>query len=127
MSKNCASSRTHVPLTAFDHQMTVPVSIVIPVHNGREFLARSIDSALAQTHRNIEVIVVNDGSDDGGATDEIARQDGERITYLTQAHRGVAAAINNALEHITGRFFCWLDQDDEHLPDKTTSQVKFYL
>ncbi len=52
------------------------VTIVIPVYNGANFLAQAIDSALGQTYTNIEVIVVNDGSTDNGATDAVARQYG---------------------------------------------------
>ena len=53
------------------------VSIVIPVYNGSNYLAQAIDSALGQTYPNCEVLVVNDGSDDGGATAELALGYGE--------------------------------------------------
>ncbi|MBW2174032.1 MAG: glycosyltransferase, partial [Deltaproteobacteria bacterium] len=60
-------------------EFTPKVSIVIPVFNGSNYLSEAIDSALAQTYKNIEVIVVNDGSSDNGATDEIARSFGVKI------------------------------------------------
>jgi len=58
------------------------VSIVIPVYNGSNFLAEAIESALAQTWPNIEIVVVNDGSHDGGRTAEVAARFGNRIRYF---------------------------------------------
>ena len=57
------------------------VSIIIPVYNGSNYMRQAIDSALAQTYKNTEVIVVNDGSTDGGATDEVALSYGDKIRY----------------------------------------------
>jgi hypothetical protein len=70
------------------------VSIIIPVYNGSNFLAEAIDSALAQTYQNTEVIVVNDGSTDRGATRAIAASYGDRIRYLEKENGGVASALN---------------------------------
>ena len=55
------------------------VSIVIPVYNGSNYMQEAIDSALNQTYLNVEVIVVNDGSSDGGKTDSIAKSYGDKI------------------------------------------------
>ena len=62
------------------------VSIVIPVYNGANYLAEAIDSALAQM--DSEVIVVNDGSTDGGATEAIALRYGDRIRYIAKPNGG---------------------------------------
>ena len=61
------------------------VSIVIPVYNGANYLREAIDSALAQTYPHLEVIVVNDGSNDGGKTREVALSFGDRIRYFEKA------------------------------------------
>ncbi len=101
------------------------VSIVIPVYNGSDYLADAIDSALSQTYKNVEVVVVNDGSNDDGATDAIAKAYGDKITYIVQENKGVAGAMNTAVEALTGDLFCWLSHDDIHLPHKAQTQVDF--
>ena len=88
------------------------VSIVIPVYNGSNYVRDAIDSALAQTYKNCEVIVVNDGSQDGGATDEICRSYGERIRYFRKENGGVATAVNLGIEQMRGEYFSWLSHDD---------------
>lgn len=60
------------------------VSIVIPVYNGSNYMREAIDSALNQSYDNIEVIVVNDGSTDNGATEAIALEYGDRIRYIAK-------------------------------------------
>ncbi|HEY5765864.1 MAG TPA: glycosyltransferase family A protein, partial [Candidatus Deferrimicrobiaceae bacterium] len=67
------------------------VSIVIPVYNGSDYLREAVDSALAQTYGNVELLVIDDGSDDGGKTGEIARSYGERIRYFRKENGGVAS------------------------------------
>lgn len=101
------------------------VSIVIPVYNGSNYVSVAIDSALAQTYDNVEIIVVNDGSNDGGKTAEICKSYGDKIIYIEQENRGVGGAMNTAFEHLTGDYFCWLSHDDIHLPEKTSKQVAF--
>ena len=101
------------------------VSIVIPVYNGANYVANAIQSALNQTYDNVEVIVINDGSTDNGATSKICLSYGDQITYVEQENKGVAGAMNTAFEHLTGDLFCWLSHDDEHLPEKTKKQVEF--
>ncbi|EFL50812.1 glycosyl transferase family 2 [Solidesulfovibrio fructosivorans JJ]] len=101
------------------------VSIVIPVYNGSEYLHYAIDSALAQTYPNIEVIVVNDGSSDGGATEAIALSYGARIRYLSKINGGVATALNAGIAAMTGEYFSWLSHDDTYPCDKIEKQVAF--
>ena len=60
------------------------ISIIIPVYNGSNYLRDAINSALAQTYTNIEIIVVNDGSNDNGETEKIALSYGEKIRYFSK-------------------------------------------
>ena len=99
------------------------VSIVIPVYNGSDFLREAVDSALAQTYRNVEVIVVDDGSDDGGKTEAIARSYGDRIRYIRKENGGVASALNCGIGAMRGEFFSWLSHDDVYCPRKIEIQV----
>ena len=102
------------------------VSIVIPVYNGSNYLGQAVDSALAQTYANVEVIVVNDGSDDGGATRAVAERYGDRIGYLEKENGGVASALNLGVRSMRGQFFSWLSHDDLYHPRKIEEQVAFY-
>ncbi len=99
------------------------VSIVIPVYNGSNYLRDAIDSALAQTYPDIEVLVVNDGSSDGGATEAIALSYGDRIRYLAKANGGVATALNAGIAAMTGDYFSWLSHDDVYHPEKVRRQI----
>lgn len=101
------------------------VSIVIPVYNGSNYLAQAIDSASAQTYKNTEIIVVNDGSNDGGKTREIALSYGDKIRYFEKENGGVATALNIAVENMKGEYFAWLSHDDEFLPHKLADQIVF--
>lgn len=78
------------------------VSIVMPVYNGGDYLKEAIDSALAQTYNNIEIIIVNDGSDDGGITEKIALSYGERVRYFRKKNGGVATALNLGIRNMRG-------------------------
>lgn len=93
-------------------EFTPMVSIVIPVYNGSNYLREAVDSALAQTYRNCEVIVVNDGSTDGGQTENIARSYGDRIRYFHKENGGVASALNYGVQKMAGEWFLWLSHDD---------------
>ncbi|MDD1681509.1 MAG: glycosyltransferase, partial [Methanoregula sp.] len=73
---------------------TPKVSIIIPVYNGSNYLREAVDSALAQTYPNTEVIVVNDGSDDEGRTEAVAHSFGGRIRYFSKENGGVSSALN---------------------------------
>ncbi len=105
--------------------MEPKISIIIPVFNGADFLEEAIDSALAQTYPNIEVVVVNDGSNDGGATEKIARGYGDRIVYAAKPNGGVASALNMAIELAKGDYLSWLSHDDLYTPQKLQRQVDF--
>lgn len=101
------------------------VSIVIPVYNGANFLREAVDSALAQTYANCEVIVVNDGSTDNGATRNIALSYADRIRYFEQENGGVSSALNRGIRAMEGEYFSWLSHDDMYYPDKIQVQLDF--
>ena len=99
------------------------VSIVIPVYNGANYLREAIDSALAQTYSNVEIIVVNDGSDDGGATRDIALSYGDKIRYFAKDNGGVSTALNVGIQNMRGKYFSWLSHDDVYLPEKIQVEI----
>ncbi len=104
--------------------MSTPlVTIVIPVYNGSDYLREAIDSALGQTYPNIEVIIVNDGSNDGGKTREIATSYGDRITYIEKENGGVATALNTGIQKAQGKYVSWLSHDDAYDPWKIELQI----
>ena len=72
------------------------VTIAIPVFNGANYLEQAIQSALAQSHDDVEVIVVNDGSTDAGATERVAARYADKINYIHQDNKGVGGAMNTA-------------------------------
>lgn len=99
------------------------VSIIIPTYNCERFLVRAVDTALAQSYTDHEIIVVDDGSTDGTA--ELITQYEGRIRYYRQLNRGVSAARNLALEYSTGEFIAYLDADDMWYPHKLETQIAF--
>lgn len=99
------------------------VSIVIPVYNGENFLEEAIESALAQTYKNIEIIVVNDGSSDN--TDAICKKYKDKIRYFKKENGGVASALNLAIDKMQGEYFSWLSHDDLYFPQKIENQINF--
>lgn len=105
--------------------MTSPlVSCIVPVFNGERYLAETLDSILAQTHKPLEVIVVDDGSTDETRT--IAANYGDRIRYMFQQNAGPAAAYNTALGVAQGDFVAFLGADDLWHPEKLTRQLKCF-
>ncbi|HEX6051213.1 MAG TPA: glycosyltransferase [Gemmatimonadaceae bacterium] len=103
------------------------VSVIIPAFNVAPFLEDAVVSALGQTHRNMEVIVVNDGSSDG--TDRVANAlaaHDERVRVIHQTNRGGAAARNAGLHVARGDYISHLDADDVLLPEKTARQLAYF-
>jgi glycosyltransferase involved in cell wall biosynthesis len=100
----------------------IKVSILIPCHNAERWIAFAIDSALAQTFPNIEVIVVDDGSRDSSL--EIIKRYGKHIHWETGPNRGGNNARNRLLELARGEWLQYLDADDYLLPDKVANQME---
>src|SRR4051812_47467284 len=97
------------------------VSVIIPVYNGAAFITRAIDSALQQSHRPSEIIVVNDGSTD--ATLDVLAPYGGRIVLISIANGGVSNARNVGIAASTGELLAFLDADDSWHPNKLQMQV----
>ncbi len=97
------------------------VSVVIPLYNARDVIRETIETVLAQTWKDYDVIVVDDGSTDGSGA--IVREFGGRIRYIRQENGGVARARNRGVAESTGEFIALLDHDDLWHPAKLEKQV----
>ena len=97
------------------------ISVVIPSYNRREFLKRSIDSAINQTKKPLEIIVVDDGSTDG--TETMIKSDYDFVKFIKQKNKGVSAARNIGIKVSIGEWICFLDSDDEWKKDKLEKQI----
>lgn len=101
------------------------VTIIIPVYNGSNFLSEAIDAALAQTYKNCEILVINDGSTDDGASEKIALSYGDKIKYYLKENGGVSSVLNYAFKIMSGEWFSWLSHDDLYYPEKIEKQIDF--
>lgn len=107
-------------------EMYLPkVSIIIPAYNASNYLTKAIECALKQTYENKEIIVVNDGSKDDGATREVALSYGEKIRYFEKENGGSSSALNYGIAQMTGEWFSWLSHDDLYKRDKIRHQIEF--
>ena len=101
------------------------VSIIMPTYNCARFIRESIDSVLAQTYTNWELIIVDDSSTDNTA-EMIANFNDPRIHYLrNEQNEGAALTRNKALRAVKGRYIAFLDSDDLWHPDKLERQIAF--
>lgn len=99
------------------------VSVVIPTYNRAGLLQRAIDSVLAQTYENLEIIVVDDASTDN-TQDVVTSYDDPRVTYIChETNRHGSAARNTGIEAADGEYVAFLDDDDEWYPEKLERQV----
>jgi glycosyltransferase involved in cell wall biosynthesis len=99
---------------------TVPVAAIVPLYNGRRFIGEAIASILAQRPRPSEIVVVDDGSTDGGAAPLAGHAE---LRLIRQANGGEAAARNRGIRETVAPLLAFLDQDDLWLPDKLALQV----
>jgi glycosyltransferase involved in cell wall biosynthesis len=100
--------------------MRPAISVMIGVYNGAPYIAEAIESVLAQSYRPLELIVVDDGSDDGSG--EVAQRYPE-VRYERQERKGNGGARNTAARLATADFFAFLDADDRFAPDKLERQM----
>lgn len=104
------------------------VSVIVPAYNASRFIGETLNSVLSQSYGNIEVIVVDDGSQDETLqiVESIATMDA-RVTLLQQPNKGVAAARNLAIEKSRGEYIAPIDADDLWHPEKIQKQVAYML
>jgi glycosyltransferase involved in cell wall biosynthesis len=99
------------------------VSIILPTYNCAKYLPESIPSALSQTFRDFELLIIDDGSTDNTKNVIDENYKDPRIRYIRQEHAGLAAARNNGLDHSTGEYIAFLDADDLFLKSKIEKQL----
>jgi glycosyltransferase involved in cell wall biosynthesis len=102
------------------------VTIIMPVYNAGEYLRPALQSVLAQTYENVELLVVDDGSTDG-AVEKIRHHPDPRVHVLKQPNQGRAAALNLALSRMRGEFYTTSDADDLSHPRRIELQVRYML
>lgn len=102
----------------------VAVSVVIPTFNRGHLVREAVDSALAQTYRDAEVLVVDDGSTDN--TPEVLEPYRGRIHYIRQENKGVSAARNTGIRQARGSYIAILDSDDQWVPEKLEAQMALF-
>ena len=98
------------------------VSIVITCYNYADYVAESIESALNQTYKNIEIIVINDGSTDNSL--DIINNYKTRVKVISRKNKGIVFTRNQALDLVKGEFLCFLDADDYFDDDYIENMVK---
>lgn len=116
-----AAGRAVPEATATTAAATPLVSVIIPTYNGERYLAQTLHAVLAQSHRGLEVVVVDDGSSDG--TLDLVRRLVPQATVLQQANAGVSSARNRGLATARGEFVVFIDQDDVWHPLQLERQV----
>ena len=97
------------------------VSVIVPFYNC-PYINQSLDSLTDQTYKNIEIVVVNDGSKQ--YSEKIIPYL-DKIKYVEKENGGTASALNTGIQHATGDYFCWLSSDDIYYPEKTEVQLLF--
>lgn len=107
-------------------QIARVVSVIVPSYNSAVYIEETLDSIFAQTYRDYEVIVVNDGSPDTPKLERVLAQYQNRIAYIKQENRGPAGARNTGIRHARGEFLAFLDSDDIWLPEFLEGQLNFF-
>lgn len=121
---NCFSQERFIEgLEAVYRQLCPLVSVILPVYQGEDIIARAIHSVLAQTYPHFELIVVDDGSTDG-TWEQLQGIDDARVKCLSQANQGVATARNCAFQHAKGDYIAFVDADDYWLPHKLATEIE---
>lgn len=102
------------------------MSIIIPAYNTASLISEALDSVLAQTYTNFEPVVINDGSPDTEALEQVLQPYLEQIVYIKQDNRRSAGARNTGIRHARGKYLAFLDSDEIWLPEFLASQMKLF-
>jgi glycosyltransferase involved in cell wall biosynthesis len=103
-----------------------PLSVVMPMHNARKYVAQTVRSVLAQRFSDFEFLIIDDGSTDGSSAEaEQAAAGDKRVKIVSQSNAGVSAAANRGTELARGEFLARVDADDICLPDRFEKQIAF--
>lgn len=107
--------------------MDALVSVIIPVYNVSPYLREALDSVIHQTYKNLEILIIDDGSTDesGRICDEYLSD--PRVIVIHQENKGLSGARNTGLNHMTGEFVAFLDPDDAYDPDMISILLKVLL
>lgn len=97
------------------------ISVILPTHNRAGLLKDAIESVLDQTYKDLELIIIDDGSTDH--TEQVARRYGSLVRYMKQAQGGPAKARNMGIKHAKGEYIAFIDDDDIYNPDKLSMQL----
>ena len=97
--------------------MEALVSVIIPVHNVSPYLREALDSVIYQTYKNLEILVIDDGSTDGSGIICDKYLSDPRVIVIHQDNRGLSGARNTGLDHATGDYISFLDSDDVYHPN----------
>jgi glycosyltransferase involved in cell wall biosynthesis len=104
--------------------MNPVVSVILPIYNCPRYVGQAVESILAQTYADFELIVIDDGSED--ETPEVVRRYTDpRVRLVTQANKGLAGALNRGIELARGRYIGRQDQDDFSFPERLAKQVAY--
>ena len=120
-----------MPRSPFKSELAVSptlVSVLVPVFNSGRFLQETIDSLLGQTYRDLEIVLLDDGSSDDSVkiAESIARTDSRIIVLPPHVHNlGVVATRNGLLQNARGAFIAWNDSDDVSKPERIERQVAY--
>ena len=106
------------------------ITVIIPMYNTEEYIERCIKSAINQTYKNLEIIIVNDGSTDNSLQIcERLKKEDDRIKIINQENKGVSGARNTGLEAATGEYIGFIDSDDfleENMYEKLMGYIEEY-
>ena len=107
----------------YNNTMSDKVSVIIPTYNYARFIEDCLNSVLSQTYKNLEIIVVDDGSTDN--TKEVLSAYGDKIKYIYQENSGLSASRNTGIKNATGKYIQFLDSDDFLHPKSIEHRVQF--